>query len=211
MNLYTDPNLENHSLFEAIFRLKPMPEKLTDRLYADQLIAAVNERLTITRHRHRYLLLNSGHVSDYLYFVEQGTVRCFYFGESTGREVTSIIWKEQGIVCDPVSFFHRKASDVNIEVMPDSRLLSISYRQLREIFRAFPEAEIFSRCISLQYVYYFTQRNRQLADWTAWERYLHLLETHPGIELKLSKEIIASYLNITPQSLSRMIRENGHP
>ena len=188
-----------------------MPEKLTDKTYAGQLIDAVNERLVVTRHRHRYLLLNSGHISDYMYFVEQGTVRCFHIGESTGREVTSIIWTQRAIVCDPVSFFQRKASDVNIEVMPDSRLLSISYSHLREIFTAFPEAEVFSRCISLQYVYYFMQRNRQLSDWSAWERYLHLLKTYPGIELRLTKEIIASYLNITPQSLSRMVRENGHP
>lgn len=203
--------MENRKLFDVIFRLRPLPEKLTEASYADQLVAAVNERLTVTEHRHRYLLLNSGHVADYMYFVERGTVRCFYFGESTGREVTSVIWEEGGIVCDPVSFFHLKASDMNIEVMPGTRLLSISYRQLREIFLDFPETEIFSRCISLQYVYYFTQRTRQLADWTAWERYQHMLKTHPGIELKLTKEIIASYLNITPQSLSRMIRQNGHP
>ncbi|MFV0377710.1 MAG: Crp/Fnr family transcriptional regulator [Mangrovibacterium sp.] len=200
-----------YRLYDVIFKLRPLPKKLTDRNYVEELTSAIDSELTVTVHRHRYLLLNAGHIADYMYFAEQGTVRCFYIGERTGREVTSIIWTEQGIVCDPVSFFQRNASEVNIEVMSDSRLLSISYRQLREIFKSYPEAEVFSRCISLQYVYYFTQRARQLADWTAWERYLHLLETHPGIEFKLSKDIIASYLNITPQSLSRMIRENGHP
>jgi len=203
--------MEKHGLYDVVFKMRPLPKKLTDPRYVNELITALDQRLTATNHRHRSLLLNAGHTSDYMYFVEKGIVRGFYFEEGSGREQTSILWKEQSIVCDPVSFFQRKASDVNIEVMPGSLLLSISYRELQDIFAAFPETEIFARCISLQYVYYFAQRTRQLAGASAWERYLQLLSTHPGIELAISKEIIASYLNITPQTLSRMLRENGHP
>ncbi|HCY41860.1 MAG TPA: hypothetical protein DHV48_10970 [Prolixibacteraceae bacterium] len=203
--------MEKYSLYDVVFKLKPLPKKLTDQQYVTKLMAAVDQCLTVTEHRRRCLLLNAGHTSDYMFFIEKGMARCFYFDERTGRELTTILWKEQSIVCDPVSFFHRRASDMNIEVMPGSLLLSVSYRQLQDIFKAFPETEIFARCISLQYVYYFAGRARQLSSDTAWERYLHLLSTHPGIELKVSKEIIASYLNITPQTLSRMLRENGHP
>ncbi len=184
--------MENYGLYDVVFKLRPLPKKLTDRLYVNELIAAVDQRLTVTDHRHRSLLLNAGHTSDYMYFVGRGIARCFYFDDRTGREQTSILWKEQSLVCDPVSFFQRKASDVNIEVMPGSLLLSISYRQLQEIFKAFPEAEVFSRCVSLQYVYYHRQRAHELSGATAWERYLHLMTTHPGIELSVSKEIIAS-------------------
>ena len=203
--------MENYGLYDVVFKLRPMPKRLMDRQYVNELIAALDQRLTVTDHRHRCVVLNAGHTSEYMYFVGRGIVRCFYFDDRTGREQTSILWKEQSIVCDPVSFFQRKASDSNIEVMPGSLLLSISYRQLQDIFEAFPEAGIFARCISLQYVYYFAGRARQLAGASAWERYVHLLSTHPGIELSISKEIIASYLNVTPQTLSRMLRENGHP
>lgn len=203
--------MKKYGIYDVVFKLRPMPKELTDRQYIDELIAALDQRLTVTDHRHRSLLLNAGHTSEYMYFVGRGIVRCFYFDDRTGREMTSILWNEQSIVCDPVSFFQRIASDVNIEVMPGSLLLSISYRQLQDIFEAFPEAGIFARCISLQYVYYFSQRARQLAGASPWERYLHLLSTHPGVELHLSKEIIASYLNIAPQTLSKMLRERGHP
>ncbi len=203
--------MKRTSVYDVVFKLKPLPQRLTDKQYVNKLIAALDERLSATEHRHRYLLLNAGHVSDYMYFVESGIVRCFYIDEHSGREVTTIIWREQDIVCDPVSFFQRKTSDVNIEVMPGARLLSVSYQHLQEIYKAFPEAEVFSRCISLQYVYYHRQRANELTSASAWERYLRLLHTHPGIELSVSKEIIASYLNITPQSLSRMLRDKGHP
>ncbi|WP_303925645.1 Crp/Fnr family transcriptional regulator [Draconibacterium sediminis] len=203
--------MEKHSLYDVIFKMRPLPKKLTERSYVDALVAAIEERLTITEHRYRSLLLNAGHTSDYMYFVEKGIARCFSFDDRSGRELTSILWKEQSIVCDPVSFFQRKTSDVNIEVMPGSLFLSISHRQLQDIFHDFPEASVFERCVSLQYVYFFAQRSRQLAVNSPWERYLHLLASHPGIELKVSKDIIASYLNIAPQSLSRMLRKKGHP
>lgn len=203
--------MERYGLYDVVFKLRPIPKKLTSQQYVNELMAALDQRLTVTDHRHRSLLLNAGHTSDYLYFVGRGIVRGFYFDNKTGREMTSILWNEQNIVCDPVSFFQRKASDVNIEVMPGSLLLSISFRQLQEIFEAFPEAEIFARCISLQYVFYYSERARHLAGVSPWDRYLHLLSIHPGIELKISKEIIASYLNVTPQTLSKMIRQRGHP
>ena len=203
--------MKSTGLYDVIFRLQPLPKRLTEKPYVEELINAIDERLTVTEHRRRSLLLNAGHVSDYIYFVERGVARCFYFDSRTGREVTSVIWQKQGIACDPVSFFQRKASDVNIEVLAGSLLLSISHIQLQDIYKAFPESEVFSRCISLQYAYYFAQRARQLAGTSAWERYLQLLSTHPGIELSISKEMIASYLNITPQTLSRMLRERGHP
>ena len=203
--------MKGYSLYDVVFELSPLPRKLKDKQYADELIAALDELLTVTEHSHRYLLLNAGHVSDYMYFIERGIVRSFYFDGQSGREVTPIIWREKNFVCDPVSFFQRKDSDVNIEVMPGSLLLSISHSQMQDIFKAFPEAGVFVRCISLQYVYYHAQRGRELASTSAWERYLRLLKTHPGIELMVSKELIASYLNITPQSLSRMIKQHGHP
>ena len=203
--------MKKHSLYDVVFQLRPLPKKLTEKQYVDELIAAIDERLTVTEHHHRYLLLNAGHVSDYLYFVERGIARGFYFDGNAGRELTAIIWKKHSIVCDPVSFFQRKVSDVNIEVMPGTLLISISYRQLQDIFNAFPEAEVFSRCISLQYVYHHAQRARELVGASPWERYQRLLKTHPGIELSLPKEIIASYLNIAPQTLTKMIRRRGHP
>ncbi|KJF43581.1 hypothetical protein LH29_10690 [Draconibacterium sediminis] len=70
--------MEKHSLYEVIFKLKPLPKKLTERSYVDALITAIDERLTITEHRYRSLLLNAGHRSDYMYFVEKGIARCFH-------------------------------------------------------------------------------------------------------------------------------------
>ena len=89
--------------------------------------------------------------------------------------------------------------------------MSISYQGLMACIKKYPMAEVFSRNVVLQYRVHDAQKNYDLAFLSAWERYLQLLETHPDIEQQVSKEVIASYLHIAPQSLSRMLREKGHP
>ena len=84
--------MEKYGLYDVVFKLKPMPKRLTDRQYVIELMAALDQRLIETDHRHRSLLLNAGHTSDFLYFVGRGIVRGFYFDERTGREMTSILW-----------------------------------------------------------------------------------------------------------------------
>jgi hypothetical protein len=74
-----------------------------------------------------------------------------------------------------------------------------------------PLLEFFNQKVILEYHEYEERRKHDLVSLTPWERYLRLLETHPRAEEYISKEIIASFLNITPQSLSRMLRERGHP
>ena len=52
--------MKKHSLYDVIFKMRPMPKKLTERSYVDALIAAVDECINITEHRYRSLLLNAG-------------------------------------------------------------------------------------------------------------------------------------------------------
>lgn len=199
--------MSEYQLYKVLFEKCTIPAALKDKVYRAELVAVLNRIITLTRHKHRYLLLGKGHISEHLFFIEEGFARCFFYDEKSGREITTIFWKAGNIVCDPVSFFRRIPSGYHIEVMPGSLLLSISYRQLHDIYRDFPETQIFSRCLSLQYVYYYEKRNRQLLSSQLSERYRDLITRHPGILQKVSKEVIAGYLNITPQSFSRLLRQ----
>ena len=111
----------------------------------------------------------------------------------------------------PESFFYREPSPVYIEVTQGSRILHLSHHHLMQFIASHPEAEIISRNLVLQHREYEEKRYLHLSSRNAWERYLQLLNDFPLIEQQVSKGIIASYLNITPQSLSRMLRKNRHP
>ena len=157
------------------------------------------------------LLLSPGQVPDYLYFIDKGLARGFSFDDKKQKETTLFLWKEHSTVIIPETFFYRKPSPVYIEVIADSRIAGISWSQLSDFITKYPEASVIVQNLVLQFNEYENNRARQLSTLSAWERYLQLLHDFPTIEQQVSKEIIASYLNITPQSLSRMLRKNRHP
>jgi len=195
----------------VLFRLHPLPEKLKDRALQEELRAQVNGMVAGSHYVHRQLLLSAGQPAEHAYFVVEGFARGYYYDEQTGREITLFLWGESAVALAANSFFLRQPSDIYMEVMPGSALLSLSHGQLARIYELFPATEALAHLLTLQYNAFHKQRTKDLLTRSAWERYLDLLQAHPRIEQKVSKEVIASYLGVTPQSLSRLLRENGHP
>jgi CRP-like cAMP-binding protein len=200
-----------HSLYDVLWGLGPLPLELRLAENRRSLTQFMESRVGYSYHAHRQLLLSAGQAADYIYYVENGLVRGYYYDKEKNTQYTVSLWDEHSFITEPNSFFNKQPSELSIEVMPESTLLFLSGQHLAEIFKAFPYTEVFSRCLMLQYIAYHSQRTRDLISLSAWERYLALLRKQPQIEQKISKEIIASYLGITPQTLSRLIKLNGHP
>jgi CRP/FNR family transcriptional regulator, anaerobic regulatory protein len=203
--------MQKDNLYKVLFAMNQLPEELRNENIRKELIRYIDSKIGSSAHGHRQLILNAGQVADYIYFVEKGIARGFYYDEINVKEQTVSLWDENAIIIEPNSFFKSIPSEMYIEVMPGTHLLSISRYNLMEIYKAFPFTEIFTQCITLQNVTYHTKRTHDLIRLKAWDRYLDLLQNHPSIEQKISKDVIASYLGITPQSLSRLIKEKGHP
>jgi CRP-like cAMP-binding protein len=179
--------------------------------FLEKLISYLLPVIATTDYTRRELLLSAGHIAQYIYFSKRGFARRFFIQKKTRREITDFFWTEHSIITVPDSFFQRQPSQAFIEVMPQTELMSISFQDLKACIKRYPVVEIFSRNVILQYNEHESKRNYELSFLSAWERYIELLKTHPDIEQKVSKEVIASYLNIAPQSLSRMLKKRGHP
>ena len=200
-----------HHLFEILLNYGPLPAKLYDKNFVENLKAYLLPFITPSIYTRRQLLLSAGQVAEYIYFLEKGLARGFYIHESTRKEITDFLWGKHSIITVPDSFFQQRPSHLFIEVMSGTQLMYISYRHLMACFKKYPVTQIFSRNVIVQYNAHEIKKNRDRAFLLTWERYIQLLKKHPDIEQQVSKEIIASYLNITPQSLSRLLREKGHP
>ncbi len=198
-------------LFEILFKFKYLPKKLPTGNSLKKLKAYLSQIITTNYYERRQLILGAGQISEYIYFVEKGLARAFYINHQTKKESTSILWNKHSIIAVPASFYRQMPSEVFIEVMADTKLISISYHQLMKCINEHPWAEIFLRDIILQHCAHETERIKELTFLSGWERYLRLLKIYPDIEQQVSKGIIASYLNIAPQSLSRMLKQKGHP
>lgn len=185
-----------------------VPEELIEKGLLEKLEACLAGMVAESRYARQQLLLSAGQVPEYLYYVDRGLVRGYYYDDSSGRAITLFLWREDSWAVPVTSFFLRQPSDVYLEVNPESALLSLSYRQVTELVRLVPGVEPLLRGLLLHYCAFHQKRTKDLLTRSAWERYQDLLQTHPRIGQHASREVIASYLGVTPQSLSRLIREN---
>ncbi len=129
----------------------------------------------------------------------------------------SLIWKknnfvcidisfENEFICDYMSFMMQKPTPIEIRLFEDAKIFRIPYANFQETFKAGNHGEKVTRLI-LESSYFAKQQQQiDLLTLTAKQRYLGILETKKNIE-RTPLRYMASYLGITPQSLSRIRAE----
>lgn len=195
------------NLYEFLFKSGNLPQELRDENLHQQLLSQLNQYVKITKYRHRMLVQQAGMVPDRLYFVESGIVRGYTDSPEQEKEKTVAIWLDNALLVDANSFIHEMESNVFIEVMPETELSYISRHHLKEIMQCFPFAQGFVTCLIQNNIKY---SNTRLFDKSAnaWDRLLEMRKLYPRLEQMVSREMIASFLNITPQHLSKIVRDN---
>ena len=150
----------------------------------------------------KHWLLQPGQMSERLYFIEQGVVRGYYLKD--GKEVTSWFMREGDFIISIVSFYTRQPAREYIELLTDSVVLSITYAQLQQLYRDFPEFNTVGRLLTEKYYVLSELRTQNLRMQTAPERYAQLLADFPDIFGRVPLKYIASHLGISPETLSRL-------
>ena len=148
------------------------------------------------------ILLKEGQVSQRIYFIKRGFIRAYYY--KNGREFTSWFMGEGDIIVSVYSFFSRKPSFENIEVLEDCTLQFINWDQLQDLYKQYPEFNQTGRLITELYYIKSEERTINLQTLTGRQRYEKLLSDYPGILQKASLGQIASYLSIQQETLSRI-------
>lgn len=161
---------------------------------------------TIRKHQ---FLLNAGDVCRYLCFVNSGCLR-EYTIDSKGMEHIVQFAIKDWWVSDLNSYLSGLPADHNIDALQDSEVLMLEKSARTELLDNCPKMERFFR-ILLESNYVATrQRVVDSLSTSAEERYLKFIKTYPELFEQIPQNQIASYLGITPQSLSRIRKELSH-
>lgn len=147
-------------------------------------------------------LLEAGSISRYLYFIEKGALRCFYLKGKT--EVTSWILKETDVVVSVHSFYDQEESFEYIQSLEDTVVFYLSYEELEGIYKEFIEFNFIGRVLTIKYLKFWTMQLYNLRMRTAKERFTLLLADSPELFLRVQQRYLASYLNMLPETFSRM-------
>lgn len=149
------------------------------------------------------MLLSEGEVATKLFFVVRGCLRAYFIKED-GKDITAQFFVEDQIVASFESATTGTPSRTYIEAIEDSIVGSIPLKALEEILgKSTVMREGFSRFLMKRLVYYMERCSSYILD-NPEKRYLNLLEDSPELVARLPKRYIASYLGITPVSLSRI-------
>jgi CRP-like cAMP-binding protein len=179
-------------------------KKWTDITEEDEtIILSAFEPVTLKKKKD---LLVSGQVCDYLYFINKGCLRSFYI-DSKGVEHIYQIRMDNSWISDLRSFFSQSPSEYNMEPLEDSYVLRISYERFEQLLTEIPRLERYFR-ILFQKAYINALERLNATMWeTAMDRYNEMLKENPEIFQRVPLVYIASYLGITPESLSRIRRQ----
>ncbi len=152
------------------------------------------------------VFLEAGQHCHYFYYIVKGFVRVYYIGLD-GNEITHWFSAKDTMITSPFSFFKHEENIVYFEALEDTELLLINTTQLDKIMSQSQYAEKAYRNLLAEFAMVLSRRIMSIHNETAERRYLNLMQSHPLIFQKAKLSHIASYLGVTPQSLSR-IRKN---
>jgi CRP-like cAMP-binding protein len=156
--------------------------------------------------RKHQFLLNEGEVSRSIAFVVKGCLRC-YSVDDKGEEHIVQFAIEDWWISEPYSALTGEPSGYNIDALEDSELLLLERSAQERLLTEIPK---FERLFRLLLENRFVANQRRITatlSTSAEERYLSFLKTYPAIAQRVPQSQIASYLGITPQSLSRIRKE----
>ncbi len=155
--------------------------------------------------KHQYIL-QQGESSRYENFVVNGLTRTYEVDEK-GQEHILQFGMEDWWIGDLYSFLSGKPSAFHVDCLQDTEVLQISKSNLDQLYTEVPKMNQYFRLLLEKALITTNQRIIAGLHKTAAERYLEFLEKYPRIVQRVSNHQIASFLGITPQSLSRVRRE----
>nr|WP_321357956.1 Crp/Fnr family transcriptional regulator [uncultured Draconibacterium sp.] len=166
----------------------------------EKLILSAFKPLTVKKKKD---LLEPDETCKYIYFVIKGCLRSYYV-DTKGIEHIYQIRLDNSWISDLESFFSQRPSKYYIETLEDSELLRISYDRLEQLYDEVPKLERYFR-ILFQKAYINALERLNATMWeSAVDRYNDMLKEHSDIFQRVPLVYIASYLGITPESLSRI-------
>lgn len=153
--------------------------------------------------RKRQYLLQEGDPCRYIAFVEKGMLRSYSIDEKGSEHIIQFAF-EGWWIADQYSFLTGEPSIYNIDALEDCELLLLSRSGEEELMEKVPKVERYFRLLLQGNVIATQRRLVSSLSQPAEKRYHELVESCPTIPQRVPQHMMASFLGITPETLSRI-------
>jgi len=152
------------------------------------------------------ILLREGDVCSEVFFVDSGLLKAYTI-DNLGKEHIIQFGPEDSWVSDRNSFYFSLPAMFYIDAIEDSEIVCIKKEFYEKAEKLIPGFNSFTVMILHNSIRFMQKRISLLLGATAEQRYLDFIELYPNLTLRVPQWMIASYLGVTPESLSRVRKE----
>jgi len=169
---------------------------------SDESASALISALKRHEHPKGKILVKPDTTCNYFYFIEQGLTRTYYIKD--GKDITDWISAENSFAVSIISFITRKPDRRGIELLESSVLLSMHFDDLENLCARFHDVETMTRHLISAGLVQLQHKFDDVHFQSALQRYQTLMTTNPTLIQRVPLGMIASYLGITQETLSRI-------
>lgn len=148
------------------------------------------------------IIVCEGEIDNYVNLVLKGLVMKYLMlnNHSTILQLAT----EQQLVTSEISFLTQADSPVYIKALEPTILLSMHYQKMQLMFAEFPKGEELGRKVMEHLYIQKDLRKNRIKQMTVRERFLHYINRNPHMLQRVPQKILASYLQIKPETFSRL-------
>jgi CRP-like cAMP-binding protein len=178
----------------------PFIRHITD--FSDEDLSIIMQKFEPKSFPKKTNLLTAGNTAKEVYFIISGCMRLFY--EKDGEDISAYFFTENMFAGAYDSFTSQQPSRHSIETQEECGVLCISYQNLQDLFVEVPKMNEFVRKVMEERFVSLHQLFTSLILDSPEERYVNLQRTRPELINRIPQHQIATFLGMTPVSLSRI-------
>ena len=170
-------------------------------------VLLIEELTTIKHFSKNEFILIQGKVCDFVAFINKGAFRGFYSVD--GQEYSKQFFLEDGFCTDYASFLTEKKSLTYLQATEDSTVIIFKKKDVDVMYKTIPNFVQFGKLLAESLYIKVSDITASFILNTPEERYTNLINDRPKVIQSIPQYMIASYLGITPEALSRIRRRLG--
>lgn len=176
---------------------KRLLPQLTDDAWAD-----MQQHFVIKQYQKGQAIVKEGEICNDVCYINSGFVR--YYQWVDGKDVSTGFMHAGEYISAYESFLTRQPSLETLEALEDTQMICLSYNVVQDMYRNYPIFQEFGRKMAEKLFIWACQRKNALLLLTPEQRYERLIEHGSPLLQKVPQYMLASYIGITPEHLSRI-------
>ncbi|WP_428741684.1 Crp/Fnr family transcriptional regulator [Tenacibaculum sp.] len=168
----------------------------------DNEIQLLKEAVVKKNYQKNKIIFTEGKISDEIYFVTKGCVRLFY--NVDGNDKTAFFYTEGQFICAGESYTFNIPAIENYQAIEQTELFVFGKSKIERLLKEIPKLEVIARIATENELITCQKVIASFVTKSAEQRYIDLLHTNGELFHRVPQQYIASFLGVSPETLSRI-------